>query len=1180
MADRAWTISQQQCIDARGGTVLVSAAAGSGKTAVLIERVIGLLEDPVHPADIDTFLIVTFTKAASAEMRARLNIALSERLAKDPQSRHLLRQQMLLPQANICTIDSFCTQLLREHAQKAGVSPRFRVAEEGTLQLMKQDAASQVIEQAYQQQDPAFLQLCDILSGDKDDSPLQKQVLRLYEFIQAHPFPMQWLAEQESRFDLRGDIGQTAWGTLLMQRARELLEASVVPLKEAIRLAETDERTVGAYLPALTAYLDSIRHALKQMAGSWDDAYTAMKEISLPGFKSLTKFDNADLKDRIFKLRDQAKDAVCAAENALCFTQEEAKKDIAYAAPCVYALFSLVRRFDEVFCAAKAEQNLLDFNDLEHRALTLLASPDENGGFVRTDTARDIGARFSHILVDEYQDTNATQDTLFSALSDEEKNLFFVGDVKQSIYGFRQAMPAIFQRRREEGHPYDGQHFPACVTLGNNFRSRRQVTETVNFFFERLMTKEVGGLSYEKEDALVASRSFPAEEDPCYDSELLIVDGCPTADAAQAEARLIGRRILEMTEHPFFVTQGSELRRATYGDFCILLRSTAKWAPLFVKELQKMGIPVSGGDTESFFKRAEIQLALSFLRIIDNPLLDISLIAVLLSPLYAFSADELAAVRTAAPKPPLFTAMRRAAKGDTPLAVKCRRFLDTLDTYRMLAAALPADQLLRRIYEDTGLLSIVGARSGGTQRMANLRQLYDHARRFEQDDFRGLSAFVRYLNKLEKQNISLPGSQESMTTDMVQIMTVHHSKGLEFPVVFVAGLGNQFVTSSVNSSLLLHAEAGVGLMRRDRHAFVKSNTIHRKALAAAITRSEQAENLRVLYVAMTRAKDKLILTAATDSLPSSLAKMSTSTDQDGHLLPAALLRARNILEWILSASLCHPGARALRELLPAYADVAVSDSSVPLHISVLAADSTKEPAPVSSEQAEALRIDNLSERIHYQYPYAALGHIPAKLTASEIADRSADPLHTSSDLQRPAFLNSDGLTPAQRGTAIHAFLQYAELSNGCSAAQQAQQLIDRGLLSSAQGASLPLARLQRFMDSPLAARMAASPLLLREFPFAVKRPVADFAFDLSELPADAAKESVMVQGIADALFEEDGELVIVDYKSDRIQAMSELVDRYRAQLLVYAEALSVILKRPVKDCLMYSFYLGESISVY
>ncbi len=1177
MAERPWTPRQKNCIDARGGTVIVSAAAGSGKTAVLIERIVSLICDPEHPLNVNNLLVVTFTKAAAAEMRSRLHERLAEKIALDPHNKHLQHQQLLLPQASISTVHSFCGKLLREFAPLVSVSPRFKVAESTTLELMRADTVRHVVEEAYAQGDPAFLALCDQITSDKGDDNLTEQILRIYDFIGAHPFPAQWLATQRARFHEDTPLADTVWGQIILSQAKTDLLSAKELLTTAIDEMANDEKMSAAYGMSFSTSLSSIIDAIGAIDGGWDTAVDAVASIRFDDLKPLSKYEDVDFKNHIQGLRNYAKELINShVKPYVTGSESELRQSILDAAPIVDCLFSLVEKFSTAFSAAKAEQNLLDFTDLEHLTLSLLATPAEDGGFERTEIAKEIGARFTHIMVDEYQDTNATQDTLFSALSNNEQNLFFVGDIKQSIYGFRQAMPSIFRDRRDNCFVYDGKQYPAAITLGNNFRSRKQVTESVNFLFRRLMTKNTGGIDYDEREELVSSAKFEAEDNDAYNTELLILQTNMLEEdlkAYEAEARLIGEKILSMIHDGFQVSAKGGLRPATYRDFCILLRSTSTTAPIYMNTLQLMGIPVLTGNKDSFFDRAEIHTALCVLRSIDNPLLDIPLLGAMMSPIFGFTPDDLTIIRQCNKDAALYTAVRQLSRNKDELAEKCKRFLQTLDTYRTLSVSLPSDKLIRRIFDDTDMLSIMSAKSGGESRTANLRKLYDLARHFEDQDARGLSAFIRYLDRLEEKGIHVE-SASSTSQNAVQIMTIHGSKGLEFPVVFTAALTKTFSNKSTAGGLLLHAEHGVGITLNDRHKMQSFDTVHHTALSMAIKQEEHNEELRLLYVAMTRAKDKLILVLTVQNLAKRLEDVFPAASAGTPLPSSFVLHASNAGKWVLAAFLQHEAADTLRFYCKG--DAPSSNTADGLTVSILSPQSFDQQAEILGDDTPPLPLDELTERFDYRYPYAALGSIAAKLTASQAAhQKSEHVVH----LERPAFLSKHGLTPAERGTATHLFLEHVQLDSRLSAEEQACQLTEKGILTVEQRQSLALPALQRFLNSPLAARMAKADSLLREVPFAFERTLTQLGISLDDVPRDCHEETVIVQGIADAIFIEGDEAVIVDYKTDRVDSGEVLCDRYHDQLAIYKEAVERALHKRVKSCLIYSFHLNATVEV-
>ncbi len=1177
MPSRKWTTQQKQCIDARGGTVLVSAAAGSGKTSVLVQRVIGLVTDPERPVDVDRLLVVTFTKAAAAEMKQRLSAALSALIAEHPEDRRLQRQQMLLPGAKISTVHGFCSGLIREHFHLLGLPPQFKVAEETETALLKQEAAGEVVEEMYAEGGDAFRELAALLSPGRDDQGLFRAALRIHDFVQSHPFPDEWLREKEETYAAGRSVAETAWGQTVLSALRDTAEGCAAMLSRALALTAEEPVMADKYGPVIAREREMLLALSSDLARpglSWDEAAQRLAGLSFGRLPPLKNYEDEIRKNRVTALRDDVKKKLKGVPDMLCGSEEECRDDMAALARLVRVLFETVRRYDARFTEKKQKRGLVDFGDLEHYALRLLVGEDGK----RTPLAAELAGRFDEVLVDEYQDTNAAQDALFSALSKGESNLFLVGDVKQSIYGFRQAMPEIFIRRRDGYPSYDGEHFPASITLGNNFRSRREVTDAVNFVFRLLMTREAGGVDYDEREALIPSAPYP--DAPGRETELLLIDGgtreeSDTRDAA--EARVIAARIREMLSS-FRVTEGEDFRPARLGDFCILLRSKNAHAGAYVDELNRCGIPAWTSSAGGFFAAAEVSWALSLLRVIDNPIQDVPLLAVLFCPAFGFTPDDLAEIRQRDKNSRLFTALRRYARdgGQAALRGRAAEFLRRLDAWRVLAVTLPADRLIHRLYEDAGLLAAAGAMRHGVQRVANLRLLHEHARRFEQGGFRGLSAFVRFLDRMEQQDLDMAPASVAGQEDAVRILSIHNSKGLEFPVVFLAGLGGQFNRESTTANLLLHPEAGVGMKRRDPETLRQWNTLPRQAVALTIRRSERAEELRVLYVAMTRAKEKLLLVMTQPKPEAKLASLAATLGDGETLPPSAVLAAGGMGDWILSAALKHPSGGHLRSLA-GDDTVSVRPCKTTWVIDVL-----RSP-PAEDAAAEAFACvppdrdfaEEIARRIAYRYPYAAVSALPAKLAASELSHGRVKREHVASS--RPAFLGAGGLTPAERGTALHTFMQFADY--GAAAADPAgeiRRLTERGFLTPQQGRAIEPARVARFFASPLFARIRQSPRVLREVHFTIAVPAARL-LDRPEDKERAGDDRLIIQGIADCVFEEEGSLVVVDYKTDRVKTGQELVDRYREQLHIYADALSRTLGLPVGQALLYSFALGQTV---
>ncbi len=1171
VSKREWTKEQRDSFTARGGSLLVSAAAGSGKTAVLVERIIRLITDPVHPVDADRLLVVTFTRAAAAEMQQRLSAALSDKMAEEPDNQLYQRQQMLLPRAYISTVHGFCTRLLQEFAGGAGLPMGFRVAEEGQAQLLAAQALDTVLEQAYRRRDPAFLSLAAQLSGERNDEALREAVVSAYTFMQAQPFPDRWLQMQMDAYTQVMPLEQTEWMRPILLELDLLLEGAACSAETAYRMAV--EGNVEPYYDVLLQEVNGIhrlREGLSRM--TYDEMRQAVGGYtfaSLPAFRT-TDPVMSEWRKAVQSVRNnRTKKALSRAAALFCGSEEECRADLAVMAPLVEALGKLVREYTACFTQLKRSQKLLDYNDLEHEALRLVLDPDSGHP---TPLALELSGRFAEIMVDEYQDTNAAQDALFLALSRRGENLFMVGDVKQSIYGFRQAMPAIFTKRRDVYGEYhrEAPAYPATITLKNNFRSRREVTDTVNYLFRQLMGRRLGGVEYGAAEELVCSAKY---DDTAHSTEWLLLDKGAAEEQGltdtQAEARVIGERIKHLMA-TMTVTEGKSKRPLHYRDVCILLRGHAH-IPTYIKELNKMGIPAAAEKGSGFLSTPEIGCALSLLRVIDNPLREVELTAVMLSPLYGFTPDDLARLRlTVGRGTPLYIACEQFMQREptTPLGTLCGRLLADLRQLRTLAVSLPADRLLETVYRHTDMEAIFSARSGGRQRVANLHQLDRVARSFEQGSFRGLSAFIRYIDRLEEMGKDLPAGN-TLQQEGVRLMTVHGSKGLEFPVVFLARLSGRGGGDD-SKKLLFHATTGIGLKLVDEEEQEKHIPLPFAAVRSARRLDERAEELRVWYVALTRAREKLYLVCTLNDVDKTLEKWEQNLPKEGPLLPDTILRAVSPAEMLVTAGLRHPDFRPLRRV--ATADTIPSEC--PWLVTVCVPEETIAAQNESVATADPALAAMLRERLNYTYLYAPLFGVPAKMAASQLSHEAMSRQHIGES--RPAFLQKEGMTAAQKGTALHTFMQFADYAAAAEdLAAEIERLTVGGYLTPRQRESLSAERIRTFLDGGLYARMTAADEVWREYHFAVN--VA--ANILTSLPAELAEEQVLVQGIADCVFREGDHLVLVDYKTDRVKSGAELCDRYRSQMLFYKQALETIFGLPVKEMLLYSFALGKEVEV-
>ncbi len=1176
MSQRKWTQSQQNAIDARDGTLLVSAAAGSGKTAVLVQRVIERITDPCRPTDADRLLVVTFTKAAAAEMSSRITAEIAKLLEADPMNVRLQRQQILLARAHISTIHSFCSELIRENFYKLGISPDFRILEDTEMNLLRGDAISTVLEEYYAQDDPVFLDLVEAFASGRDDDRIIQTVNSLYDFVRSHPFPKHWFAEKAAMYSSAVSAPQTVWGQTILNFAAGAVDYCISLTQNSITLMNDDAKIADAYSDAFNsdlAGLMSLKAAVDEV--NWDKISFQTNNFSYLRLKPLRGYSEDPLKNKLATSRKEVQSTIKKLGDLFNASEEQCNDDITRLAPLLQKLFEVTEKFGEALNQLKSERRAADFSDLEHYALKLLVR-DTDSGFERTADAAELSSHFDEVMVDEYQDTNEAQDMIFRAISQDEKNLFMVGDVKQSIYRFRQAMPQIFLRRRALYPEYDKDtnEYPACVVLDKNFRSRRGVTEAVNFVFRQLMSKQTGELDYTKAEELVAGADYPPCDEPAAQLDIIDLSVSENEDdMITAESRHIAELVYQMTGDGTTVTDKGKARPVVYRDICILLRSANKYAHEYAKELTSLGIPAWADTSGGFFAAAEVGVAVSLLRVIDNPMQDIPLLSVLMSPIYGFTPDDMADIRVPSRSGSLYLAVVSAAQSGNERA---DAFLKDIDSYRSLAATMPSDRLIHIVYEKSGYINLVQAMPNGDLRLANLRMLLEYAKKYEASGYNGLSGFIRFIDRLQKNNSDLaPASTISEAANVVKIMSIHRSKGLEFPVCILAGCARRF--NKDRSDVLLHPSLGLGVKLKNPVTLSRYTTMPREAVALELDRGEMSEELRVLYVAMTRAKEKLILITTVKDASKTLGKLASHLTGESRIQPYVVRSVGSISDWLLLCALRHPSGGGLRDMAGALPGItAAAEEAWNINLIYPPNDEVTEQeqkAIVPAQPNETLEAE-ITRNIDYVYPYAALQGIQAKVAASDLAAREFSAQYAATS--RPAFLSKAGLTPTERGTALHAYMQFADYTKAVeNPNDELKRLVTQGYLTMEQGEAVDLACVRAFFESSLAKRILASENVMREYRFTVEITAGDVK---PELAGELRNQPVVLQGAVDCAFEENGKLIIVDYKTDKTNNSAELWERYHAQLALYKLALEQCMDWKVSECLLYSFGLNAEIS--
>lgn len=1174
MSKRIWTAEQQHAIEARGGAILVSAAAGSGKTAVLVERVIQMVCDKENPVSLERLLIVTFTKAAAAEMRERIGAALGERLANDPENAYLLRQQILLPSAQICTMDSFCNALVKQYFHELDIAPDFRLADDSERRALEEDVLSACVETLYTQRDETFAQLSDLFVLGSSDRALKDTVLELYRYAQAYPFPERWLSDIAPMYASQIPVAKSEFGKQILKTAVTRVEENLRILHKTMHILGEESPLLAAYAPALDCDLacnEALLAALR--AEKWDEALELAASYTPARLKAAPReYSGSAIKEIVKNARDTVKNTLKKVAALFPATEAQHCADMQYLQPIVSLLCDTVLDFSARLFAEKKAQNLYDFNDVAHLALRLLVECDANGEVHRTAVAEELRMRYDEILLDEYQDTNEAQDMLFSAISDDENNLFTVGDLKQSIYGFRLAMPEIFLRRRAAYHDYDGAHFPARITLDRNFRSRKNVADGINYIFGQLMTPAFGGVDYNATERLYPAAPFDAAEDAEVELHLLPSDS--EESGRTLECRHIARVIRQAVDSKMLITaKNGEKRPVRYGDFCILMRASAGGEE-YRAALESVGIPAFYQKKGGFFAMREIEVITSLLEILNNPLLDVPLCACLLSPIWGFTPDELSEIKMHSNEETLFRKLRAY---DSP---KCRAFLADYTEFRRLSTVQTPAELLRTIYEKTGYPAVTGAMAGGENRRLNLLLLLTFAEEYTENGKNSLSGFLRCLARLRDNASNVEAaSGVSEYADVVRIMTIHKSKGLEFPVVILAKCGSTFNRRDQMKKMLIHPDLKLGLRIFDRENRCTFDSVPYMAAKLALQEDAQAEELRVLYVALTRAREKLILVGGGNGqrkTESFVRDAAQATLGESCVPPLFVRYANSYLDWILAACMHHPQAQVLRELT----DIGIRQPTVG-GFALKVVLPSEEPAAITETEVsaqvkpDANLLSEIELRVGYRYDRLPLSACPSKVSASAL--NSEDAVLDFFASTRPAFLGKSGFAPAQRGTLTHRFAEICDFTLAAADIEtEIERLVEAKRFTKEEAEALDREKLSAFFASALFLRMQKADALYREQKFTVFFSANTVQKDLNVCFQD---EKVMVQGVIDCAFVENGKLTVVDYKTDRVQSGDELSERYKNQLAVYKRAAEEIFGLPVFETLLYSFWMGKEIPV-
>lgn len=1240
-----WTKEQTQVINSRERNLLVSAAAGSGKTAVLVERIIQMVTDERRPVDIDRLLVMTFTKAAAAEMRERIQAALEKRLEENPQNEHLQQQAVMVQYAQITTIDSFCLHILREHFDRLTIDPAFRVGDEGEMLLMKSDVMDELLEDYYAKEGSGFERFVNTYATGKADGGISDYINQVYTFSQSNPWPEEWFDKcilELSRVTLE-ELEQTEWMKFLLHDIRIQAEEWAQQLEAAISLCR-EEDGPQPYLPMLCEDLYGISRLTDIV--SYETFCKAADQIVFPKLAAIRASNTAvspEKKDAVSDCRKRVKKAVEKMREQYLFESLTGiLKDLEDGSSAVLMLLELAREFSIRFRQKKQEKNVVDFNDLEHFALEILMEEqEENGRIFRLPgvVANEISGQYDEILVDEYQDSNLVQETLITCVSRERSghpNVFMVGDVKQSIYKFRLARPELFL---DKYHSYSSEEgLYQKIELHQNFRSRDTVLKSINEVFERIMTRKLGDIDYTEETALHPGITFAdggsLEQ---LDTELLLIntagsvleqldDDVSDYTGRELEAGMVAGKIRELTEeNPFHVWDKEKecYRPARYSDIVILLRSVSGWADTFTEVLIKQGIPAFAESRTGYFDASEVETVLNLLAVIDNPIQDIPLASVLKAPFSGLKDVELAHVtalyKNAAKKGRdrgLYGAVMNFLNPEIPdgqhdpgekeqekqeqkkqnqrekdqgaenrknqnqseenggIFKKLKYIMGLVNSLRDAAVYLPIHELLYRIYKQTGFYDYVSAMPSGETRRANLDMLAEKAAAYEATSYRGVFHFIKYIEKLKRYNTDFGGaSTVSEHGDTVRIMSIHKSKGLEFPIVFVAGMGKLFNKQDMRGKILIDSDYGIGTDYLDSEKRLKGPTLKKNVLKRKMELEALGEELRVLYVAMTRAKEKLILTASDKNPDARLIKWKNIFSREGKVPYTVLTTAGSYLDWVLMGLTTDNKFTVIKEIRAE----ALLNREIAEQSEKLVSKEELLHFDVSRTYDEKYRA-KLLKSFEFTYPYAADLVLNTKLSVSELKKEGSAQLDAELAFVPtiPAFMEEEVRQEGgvSRGTAYHRIMEllpFGQMEAEKDVADYITVLVSRGKITEAAASLVQAQDIYRFLISDLGKRMAEAEKygrLFREKQFVMGLP----AREVGDWDSD---EPVLIQGIIDAYFEEADGLVLVDYKTDYVKNEEILIRRYVTQLNYYERALVKIIKKPVKERFIYSYRLGS-----
>lgn len=1183
-----WTKEQLSAIQDKGNNILVAAAAGSGKTTVLVERIIRkIIDDKI---DIDKILVVTFTNAAASEMRERILTALYNQIEKDPLNKQLRKQIILLNKASICTIDSFCLDVIRNNFFEIGASSNFRIADNTELELLKQDALEETFEELYLNNDEEFQKLIENYSGYKDDENLKNIILKIYNFIQSAPFPEDWLEEKVQIFNSNKEkFSETAWAKILLKNFKDELQNSIQILKTYKRKLEQ----VPELSKSMLIIADDINQLenLEKSLNNWNTAYEIANNLKFKTWQSDKKVIS-ELKEESKTARDIAKKRINQAiEKTFIYTEEEAMKDMQDMYKSLNKIKEVVFKFIEKFNEKKSEKNIMDFSDIEHNALKILLRKNEKGTYEKTEIAKKYEEKFQEIAIDEYQDSNLVQEYILTSISND-KNIFMVGDVKQSIYRFRQAKPELFLNKYEN-YGITANDLGQKIQLFKNFRSRKNILDVTNIIFEDIMSKEFGEIEYNETEYLNLGANYEEPEKECDfagKAELDIIElKEETTDEekeeeetteellekTEIEAKFVAQKIRDLIDNKYQVYDRKKgYRDIKYKDIVILLRATSNVANIFEKELSNQEIPVFSDQASNYLESIEIKNIISLFKIIDNPYKDIPLVTVMRSIIGDFTDNELIEIRLCKKDGHYYDSIKEALiskKIKQETKEKLKAFTEKIEKWREEEKYLPLNEFIWKIYKETDYYNYVRLMPNGEVRKANLKMLFDRAKEYEKISFKGLFNFIRYLEKIKNNNSDLASAKViGENENVVRIMSIHKSKGLEFPIAIISRANKKFNQKDLTDTILMHQDIGIGMQYVNYDRQIEYTTAAKEAIKLKIKEESIAEEMRILYVALTRAKEKLIITGVENDLEKSLEQkrelLENYEKENGKINHLLLKKDLSYLGWLELVYLNHKNIEEYMQL------------NKVLRKDILKEEEKKEEKQIKTIFEDEEELEKISKILNWEYQYKDMTSIQSKMSVTKIKELKNKEISKQEPAEtKPKFIEEKKkLTSAEKGTLIHLILQKLDFSKKYTKQEIEkfiESLYEKQIINKLQKESIDSEKIYKIVTSKFFENIQTAKQVYKETPFYTY-------INTKEIYNTENEENILVQGIIDLYYiTKDDEIALVDYKTDYVENEEELIEKYKIQLEIYKKALEEALNKKVKETYIYSIGLNKAIKL-